>query len=109
MLTSTEFYGNWRAKVPNNLSNQIIFDPFIVKATACFGGAVLVYPALPEKRILFGGSMAFLESRRHRKFNHVGLLCRDRRERHALCLSDAVPAAQVAVGFHCECTAVFVA
>jgi hypothetical protein len=22
MLTSTEFYGNWRAKVPNNSSNQ---------------------------------------------------------------------------------------
>jgi hypothetical protein len=22
MLTSTEFYGNWRAKIPNNSSNQ---------------------------------------------------------------------------------------
>ena len=45
----------------------------------------------------------------YRECDHVGLLCCDRRESHALCLSDAVLAAQVPVRFHCQCTAIFVA
>ena len=46
---------------------------------------------------------------RHRECNHVGLLCRHRRKRHALRLSNAVLASQVAIRFHCERAAVFVA
>ena len=43
-----------------------------------------------------------------RKWNHVGLFHRTCRERDALCLRNAVFAAQVTIGFHCQRPAVFV-
>ena len=43
-----------------------------------------------------------------RECDHVGLLYRDRRKGHSVCLRKAVLAPQVAVGFHCQRAAVFV-
>ena len=45
---------------------------------------------------------------RCRKGDHIALFCRNRRERDALRLCDAVLAPEVAVGFHCQRAAVFV-
>src|SRR6266536_5467032 len=62
-----------------------------------------------EKNSFLRGSAASSTSSRNRECDHVGLLCCDRREAHALRLSNAVLAPQVAVGFHCQCAAVLMA
>ena len=61
-----------------------------------------------EKELLFMRQRRFPSSCRCRECDHVGLLCCDRREGHALRLCDAVLAAQVPVGFHCQRAAVLV-
>src|SRR5882672_5770534 len=78
-----------------------IFEAFIVKATACLGVASWCTQPCQKKELLFVRQRRFPKSCRYRECDHVGLLCRDGREAHTLCLSKAVLASQMPVRFHC--------
>src|SRR5882724_9781260 len=90
-----------------------ICERFITKGTPSVWGyapSPVVSPSAAKKEFFsFPVALAGCsKSRRCREGNQFSLLGRNGRERHALRLSNAVLAAQVAVGFHCERAAVFV-
>jgi len=72
-------------------------------------GSVLRGTGRERKEFLFRRGITLVLIMRRRKGNNIALLRRNRREADPLRLSHAVFAAQVAVRFHCQRAAVFVA